>query len=209
MSENQEKNNIIDSYDGDPDDLVFFQAPVDEEYDLEEEDIEETVVEIQPEASFSQPEIIYENAEAEDRPLLIREEAKSNEAVWGASGIDLNDPHYANYQPDPYYDFGQGPEPEAKKVDDKKEGTSLGAVSLSTALAANLMCCCGMNYVLSLTALVTGIWCLCLKNTDKSAKIMSIIGIILALLPFAVLLLNFFAGFFSSVTGSSVWDYIY
>lgn len=200
MSENQEKNNIIESYDGDPDDLVFFQAPVDEEYDLEEdledEEIEEEVIEIHREISSEPEVVIYENDTVETVSLNKEENQENKQFLTMTSGIDLNDPHYANYQLDPYYDFGQGPEPEAKKVDDKKDGTSLGVVSLCTAIAANLMCCCGMNYILSLTAIVTGIWCLCMKNTDKSAKIMSIIGIILALLPFAVLLLNLFSTVF-------------
>lgn len=205
MSENQEKNNIIESYDGDPDDLVFFQAPIDEEYDLEDEDIDEESVDIYIEPSFSEPEVIYENDTVEAASVWKNESSGSHEQSQGrATGIDLNDPHYVNYQLDPYYDFGQGPEPEAKKMDDKKDGTSLGVVSLCTAIAANLMCCCGMNYILSLTALVTGIWCLCLKTSDKSARIMSIIGIILALLPFVLLVLNLF-----STIMFDFFDYIY
>lgn len=203
MSENQEKNNVIESYDGDPDDLVFFQTPVDEEYELEDEDIDEEIIEIYEDPS-SEPEVVYENDAAGVTPVWKQESSGEYEQFQGmTTGIDLNDPHYANYQLDPYYDFGQGPEPQAKKVDDKKDGTSLGVVSLCTAIAANLMCCCGMNYILSLTAIVTGIWCLCLKNTDKSAKIMSIIGIILALLPFVVLLLNLFSTVFIDL-----YDYI-
>lgn len=203
MSENQEKNNVIESYDGDPDDLVFFQTPVDEEYELEDEDIDEEIIEIYEDPS-SEPEVVYENDAARVTPVWKQESSEGYEQFQGmTTGIDLNDPHYANYQLDPYYDFGQGPEPQAKKVDDKKDGTSLGVVSLCTAIAANLMCCCGMNYILSLTAIVTGIWCLCLKNTDKSAKIMSIIGIILALLPFVVLLLNLFSTVFIDL-----YDYI-
>lgn len=210
MSENQEKNNIIESYDGDPDDLVFFQTPVDEEYELEDEDIDEDVdeeiIEIYRESSSesSEPEVVYENDAAGVTPVLKQESSGEYEQFQGmTTEIDLNDPHYVNYQLDPYYDFGQGPEPKAKKVDDKKDGNSLGAVSLSTAIAANLMCCCGISYILSLTAIVTGIWCLCLKNTDKSAKIMSIIGIILALIPFVLVILNLFSSVFIDL-----YDYI-
>lgn len=219
MSEKQEKNSIIESYDGDPDDLVFFQPPVQEEYDMEEADSGEY-----EEAEMDQPvkshDKAYEyeggegKADALPEPEMVIYESESTgilvrqnpEGLWddgqpeGMTGeIDLNDPHYANYQLDPYYDFGQGPEPKAKKTDDKKDGTSLGVVSLCTALAANLMCCCGISYLLSITALVTGIWCLCQKDADKSAKVMAIIGIILALLPFVLLILNMFSGFFVEI----------
>lgn len=230
MSENKETNNIIDSYDGDPDDLVFFQTPAaEEDYDIEEEDIyEDTYEDIyieemgsDTEASPSEPEIIvYENDVDYGNDIIYENSMKETGGSFmgeGYSGegqsrgipseIDLNDPHYANFEIDPYYDLGQGPEPKAKKMDNKQDGSALGVVSLCTAIAANLMCCCGMNYILSLTAIVTGIWCLCLKNTEKSSKIMAIIGIILALLPFAVMILNMFSTVFVDLADYII-DYI-
>lgn len=197
MSENQEKNNIIESYDGDPDDLVFFQTPVDEEYDLEEdledEEIEEEVIEIHREIS-SEPEVVIYTKESEPVNYAgIKSLTENDDGQKVIVEIDLNDPHYANYQPDPYYDYGQGTEPKAKNPENKKDGSVLGTVSLCTGIVANLMCCCGINYILSLTAIVTGIWCLCLKNTEKTEKIMAIIGIILALLPFALMVLHILA----------------
>ena len=109
MSENQEKNNVIESYDGDPDDLVFFQTPVDEEYELEDEDIyedvDEEIIEIYKEPS-SEPEVVYENEAIEVTPVLKQESSEGYEQFQGmTTEIDLNDPHYANYQLDPYYDF--------------------------------------------------------------------------------------------------------
>lgn len=194
MNENQEKNNIIESYDGDPDDLMFFQTPSDEEYDLDDEDIIVEPAEVHKEEFVLEPEVVEVTPDTEPANHPWSRVPQESEYVQEVKAeIDWNDPHYVNYQPDPYYEFGQGPEPKAQKVDDKKEGTSLGVVSLCTAIAANLMCCCGANYILSLTAIVTGIWCLCLKNTDKSTKVMAIIGIILALLPFVLLFLNLFS----------------
>lgn len=200
MSDNNtsqdDRNMIIDSYDGDPDEQVFFQSPVKDEMAAESqrdsETKESTINDHEVDASSEYLKEFYANVPDEDESELqmqiIREDQPAAEFV--VTPIDVNDPHYANYTPDPYYDYGYGPEPEAKKIDDKKDGSTLGVVSLSTGIAANVLCCCGLNYVCSLAAIITGIVCLCTKGITTSERVMAIIGIVLGLFPFLLLILN-------------------
>lgn len=196
MSDKKESNNevnrgIIDSYDGDPDEQVFFQPPVkdDTETDYRQQ--------IDP-AGDKALEDDRKQDGLEDFCRVVPVDLEQGTAArtgqehaeFVTTPIDPNDPHYANYTPDPYYDYGYGPEPEAKKVDDKKDGGTLGVASLSTGIAANVLCCCGLNYVCSLAAIITGIVCLCTKGISTSERVMAIIGIILGLFPFLLLILN-------------------
>lgn len=193
MSENQEnKKGIIDSYDGDPDDLVFFQ-PLDveeEDEDFEESWEAESYEEFDDAESEGevQEEIILNPA---TEKLISNHQPKQPVLNGDAGGtIDLNDPHYVNYEPDPYYEYGYGPEPEAKKEEDKKDGSALGITSLCTGIGSMLFGCCGMSYILSIAALITGIWCLCLKSRWNSYKTMAVIGVVCALIPFLLMILG-------------------
>lgn len=211
MSDNQEQtndqeqiNSIIESYDGDPDDLFYFQAPKGEEYedleDYEEDGYEEdTEVVFERETAFPEGGSTQENVEPEviyevQKPISEISETQNSptEVLYGdvlpqsnnpMQGIDLNDPHYANFKLDPYYDFGQGPEPKAKGMNDKKDGEGLGIASLSCGIGSMLFMCCGIQYIFSVAALITGIWCLCLKMDWNKYKTMSVIGIVCALFP--------------------------
>lgn len=207
MSDNntsqEDKNVIIDSYDGDPDEQVFFQSPIKDELIVDNQRESGTgVSDIDGEVINASEEYLkdfYTSApveeESEVQAQIGREDQNATESI--VRPIDINDPHYLNYTPDPYYEYGYGPEPESKKVDDKKDGSTMGVVSLSTGIAANVLCCCGLNYVCSLTALITGIVCLCTKNISTSARVMAIIGIILAIFPILLLMLNIGTSVFS------------
>lgn len=206
MSDNQEYNNevkkgVIDSYDGDPDEQVFFQSPVRDEMQTEYRQQGDSTGDIVVESKREEeePEEFYRVV-----PVDLEQETASQsgqeDTEFVVTPIDPNDPHYANYTPDPYYDYGYGPEPKAKKVDDKKDGSSLGVVSLSTGIAANVLCCCGLNYLCSLAAIITGIICLCTKNISTSARVMAIIGIILGLLPFLLLIFNLVLNMIGAMT---------
>lgn len=196
MSENQEmKNSIIESYDGDPDDLVFFQPPEQEEmeeddefyeYEESEEEVEETLMIDNLPEKDSSIEIVNGNASTDKLTSEMKQETvNQNGTVSMVSGeIDLNDPHYANFELDPYYDYGYGPEPKAKNTDEKKEATTLGIISMSTGIGSIFFMCCGIQYLLALGALITGIWCLCLKGNSRTTKTFAIVGIVCACLPF-------------------------
>lgn len=198
MSENQEnKNSIIESYDGDPDDLVFFQPPETEDEDYEGyedyEELEEEVVleagdRMQQEQSQAGQSVVMNVATEKLTSHMAKPKTDSVSKVEG--NIDLNDPHYANFEWDPYYDFGYGKEPEAKGMHEKKGASTLGIVSFCTGIGSTFLMCCGMQYVLSLAAIVTGIWCLCMKGNAKSTKVFAIIGIICACLPYVFLILS-------------------
>lgn len=190
MGENQENNNsIIDSYDGDPDEQIFFQPPQTEkeaeesEYGEEQEnrDIYDEQGSLRAQETADR-----RDSSAEPSSDSVREQMKASVPVAAPGVIDPNDPHYVNYKPDLYYEYGQGPEPKGKNMEegkDKQDGTTLAIISLSTGIASLLMSCCGSYYLFSAAALTTGIWCLCLKNKSKTNKILSITGIVLALLP--------------------------
>lgn len=213
MSDNQEQtndqeqvNNIIESYDGDPDDLFYFQAPKGEEYEEDDYEDDDADVLFERETVFTEEESVQGNVEPEvvyevQNPISQVSEVQdsSTEVLYGevrpqrntpVQGIDLNDPHYANFKLDPYYDFGQGPEPKAKGVSDKKDGEGLGVASLSCGIGSMLFMCCGFQYILSLAALITGIWCLCLKMDWNKYKTMSVIGIVCALIPILIQVLS-------------------
>lgn len=218
MSDNQEQtneqeqvNNIIESYDGDPDDLFYFQAPKGEEYEELEDDEEDDYEEDETDVVFER-ETVFTESESEQNvePEVVYEVQKpitdvyvaqkpTTEVLYGnpapqqnapLQGIDLNDPHYANFKLDPYYDFGQGSEPKAKSMNDKKDGEGLGVASLSCGIGSMLFMCCGIQYIFSVAALITGIWCLCLKMEWNKYKTMSVIGIVCALIPILIQVLS-------------------
>ncbi len=208
MDENQEKqekqSNIIESYDGDPDDLVFFQTPKGEAYEESEEDdsdntgfdndwvteegIEEGIEEEREIPNLQNPvtEVLYaKEVPAEEEITDIPKNGN------GPAQIDVNDPHYENYKPDPYYEFGQGPEPELKSTKSDNSQEVLGIVSLVCGIMSIVMVCCGFSFLLSLTALITGIVCLCSKTEWNQYKTMAVIGIVLAVLPAVFSILSF------------------
>lgn len=129
--------------------------------------------------------------EIPDSQAVIGETAGS-QAVAGEipenRGIDPNDPHYANYEPDPYYEYGYGEEPEPIGMPGGKkgDGTGLGIASMVTGICSIVFGCCGLQYVLSLTAIILGICCLTRKNKPQNVKVFSIIGIVLGALTLAV-----------------------
>lgn len=191
MSENQEnKRIIIDSYDGDPDDVVFFQSPNAEE-SQKDDGVKEVFMEetTQEDLKENLREMVIQQLTeetVEDEKKQEEPEAAPEHQPLGY--IDVNDPHYANYQPDPYYEYGYGPEPKAKKLEEKQESSTLGIISFCTGIGSIFLGCCGFQYLLGLTALVTGIWCLCLKGNSKSTKVFAIIGIICGCIPFLMML---------------------
>lgn len=156
MSED-DKRTIIDSYDGDPEDLVFFQNPEAVEQTIDENVTDTTeqlkTQEKQPEIQTKQPEV---------------------------QAFDINDPHYENYEPDLYYEYGQGAEPEPIGMPDEKgkDGMGLGTASMVTGICSIFLGCCGLQYVLSIAALTTGICCLVRKKKSGTAKSFAIAGIV-------------------------------
>lgn len=209
MSENQ-NNSIIESYDGDPDELMFFQQPEEEyieEYieegyaDEDDFNIEETDTE-NMEIEESQTETI--NASTEKLTADKATNKAANPQLAHLKGnfdtsVDLNDPHYENFEIDPYYDLGVGPEPKAKTFRetsaDKSEASVLGIISFSAGLGCLMFACCGFQYILSLGALVTGIWCLVLKPSVTRTRVFAIIGVICACLPYVMLAIQLFLTF--------------
>lgn len=171
MNENDKKT-IIDSYDGDPEDLVFFQNPMDSKGNTT---VENTSVDTDTniDTDTASPVITVHEEQLSDsqRPPEIQ-------------AFDINDPHYENYEPDLYYEYGQGmePEPIGMPNNGKEEGTGLGVASMVTGICSILLGCCGMQYLLSIAALVTGICCLAKKNKSGTAKTFSIVGIVCAAL---------------------------
>ena len=199
LEEKKEQRKIIESYDGDPDDLVFFQT----EQDFAEQAKQKQAESIwgKEEGSVQPEENSGQQAGMPDGQAAVGEmsggqiaagEIPDSQAVTGEipenRGIDPNDPHYVNYEPDPYYEYGYGEEPEPIGMTGGKkgDGTGLGIASMVTGICSIVFGCCGLQYVLSLTAIILGICGLTRKNKTQNAKVFSIIGIVLGALTLAV-----------------------
>lgn len=219
LEEKKEQRKIIESYDGDPDDLVFFQT----EQDFAEQAKQKQAESIwgKEEGSVQPEENSGQQAGMPDGQAAVGEmsggqiatgEIPDSQAVIGGMpdgqavaggipdsqavtgeipenrGIDPNDPHYVNYEPDPYYEYGYGEEPEPIGMPGGKkgDGTGLGIASMVTGICSIVFGCCGLQYVLSLTAIILGICGLTRKNKPQNAKVFSIIGIVLGALTLAV-----------------------
>ena len=233
-----EQRRIIDSYDGDPDDLVFFQTEQDFAEQAKQKHAEsiwgKEEESVQPEGNQGQqagtpdgepiaggiPDSQMVAERIADSQMDVGEMPGVQIPVEGITdgqtaaggvpdsqtaigeipenrGIDPNDPHYMNYEPDPYYEYGYGEEPEPIGMpgDKNGEGTGLGVASMVTGICSIVLGCCGLQYVLSLTAIVLGICCLTRKNKTQNAKVFSIIGIVLGALILAVSVLGMIFSF--------------
>lgn len=258
LEEKKEQRKIIESYDGDPDDLVFFQTEQDFAEQAKQKQAEsiwgKEEGSVQPEGNPGQqagmPDGQMVTGEISgsqtviggipdsqtvaggmpgsqiavggiaDSPIIgggipdsqaviggipdgqaVAGGIPDSQAVTGEipenRGIDPNDPHYVNYEPDPYYEYGYGEEPEPIGMPGGKkgDGTGLGIASMVTGICSIVLGCCGLQYVLSLTAIVLGICCLTRKNKTQNAKVFSIIGIVLGALILAVSVLGMIFSF--------------
>lgn len=232
-SESRELKGIIETYDGDPDEQVFFQTVQDFEEKAKQKQAEAIWGEVafEENADFSKTEVVSreksDNVEKDCDSESVKAEAGFVQSVEGMqtaetmqtfgvlreaegmqttdvgnggtipvnAGINPNDPHYIYYEPDPYYEYGYGTEPEPVGMSEngKDDGSGLGMTSMITGICSLVLSCCGLTYLLSLIAIITGICCLNRKQKTGSAKTFSIIGIIcgaLALLAkiFAIVL---------------------
>ena len=59
-----------------------------------------------------------------------------------------------------------------------KDGMGLGTASMVTGICSIFFGCCGLQYVLSIAALATGICCLVRKKKSGTAKAFAIAGIV-------------------------------
>lgn len=167
---NKSQGRAIESYDGSPEDVVFYQTP--EQLELQEsEKRRQAIWGEEAEAAATEPE----NPQAD----TIYDTASVNTmGISGPGEIDVTDPHYVNYKPDPYYEYGYGSEPQPKKHIIEGKGQSvLSAISLGTGIASLLLFCCGFSFLISLAAVGTGIAGLCEKEKTTGTKVFCIIGI--------------------------------
>lgn len=167
---NKNQGRAIESYDGSPEDVVFYQTP--EQLELQEsEKRRQAIWGEEAEAAATEPE----NPQAD----TIYDTASVNTmGISGPGEIDVTDPHYVNYKPDPYYEYGYGSEPQPKKHIIEGKGQSvLSAISLGTGIASLLLFCCGFSFLISLAAVGTGIAGLCEKEKTTGTKAFCIIGI--------------------------------
>lgn len=167
---NKSQGRAIESYDGSPEDVVFYRTP--EQLELQEsEKRRQAIWGEEAEAAATEPE----NPQAD----TIYDTASVNTmGISGPGEIDVTDPHYVNYKPDPYYEYGYGSEPQPKKHIIEGKGQSvLSAISLGTGIASLLLFCCGFSFLISLAAVGTGIAGLCEKEKTTGTKVFCIIGI--------------------------------
>lgn len=95
--------------------------------------------------------------------------------------IDVNDPHYENYKPDPYYEYGIGPEPKRPGRGEEGNGVSgLAVASMCCGIGGLLFIFCGYGIPMAVVSLVFGIITVSRKNISKSGKAMAIVGISLS-----------------------------
>ena len=167
---NKSQGRAIESYDGSPEDVVFYRTP--EQLELQEsEKRRQAIWGEEAEAAATEPE----NPQAD----TIYDTASVNTmGISGPGEIDVTDPHYVNYKPDPYYEYGYGSEPQPKKHIIEGKGQSvLSAISLGAGIASLLLFCCGFSFLISLAAVGTGIAGLCEKEKTTGTKVFCIIGI--------------------------------
>lgn len=167
---NKSQGRAIESYDGSPEDVVFYQTP--EQLELQEsEKRRQAIWGEEAEAAATEPE----NPQAD---TMYDTASVNTMGISGPGEIDVTDPHYVNYKPDPYYEYGYGSEPQPKKHIIEGKGQSvLSAISLGTGIASLLLFCCGFSFLISLAAIGTGIAGLCEKEKTTGTKVFCIIGI--------------------------------
>ena len=166
---NKNQGRAIESYDGSPEDVVFYQTP--EQLELQEsEKRRQAIWGEEAEAAATEPE----NPQAD----VMQADTVNTMGISGPGEIDVTDPHYVNYKPDPYYEYGYGSEPQPKKhIIEGKSQSVLSAISLGTGIASLLLFCCGFSFLISLAAVGTGIAGLCEKEKTTGTKVFCIIGI--------------------------------
>lgn len=182
---NKNQGRAIESYDGSPEDVVFYQTP--EQLELQEsKKRRQAIWGEEAEAAATGPEnpqadaIQADTIQADDiQADTVYETASVNTmGISGPGEIDVTDPHYVNYKPDPYYEYGYGSEPQPKKhIIEGKSQSVLSAISLGTGIASLLLFCCGFSFLISLAAVGTGIAGLCEKEKTTGTKVFCIIGI--------------------------------
>lgn len=194
MSENQDNQpKVIDSYDGDPEDVIFFQPPQAEHttYDpLTEEESQnlpssEDGVEEESQNLPSSENGVEEESQNPPVPASEEEVIYENPITERLTGvIDINDPHYVNYKADPYYEYGYGPEPQPKYVKNESKKSNLGVASMITGISSMLsICCCsGISLVLGITGIITGAMGIRASKPGDSERTLSIIGLICAII---------------------------
>jgi hypothetical protein len=95
--------------------------------------------------------------------------------------IDPSDPHYANYEPDMYYEYGIGPEPKRPTKAEMQNGiTGLAITALCCSIGGILLMCCGYGLPLAIASIVMGIIILSKKRPFDSNKVMGLIALILS-----------------------------
>lgn len=166
---NKNQGRAIESYDGSPEDVVFYQTP--EQLELQEsKKRRQAIWGEEAEAVATGPE----NPQVD----VMQADTVNTMGISGPGEIDVTDPHYVNYKPDPYYEYGYGSEPQPKKHIIEGKGQSvLSAISLGTGIASLLLFCCGFSFLISLAAVGTGIAGLCEKEKTTGTKVFCIIGI--------------------------------
>lgn len=167
---NKNQGRAIESYDGSPEDVVFYQTP--EQLELQEsKKRRQAIWGEEAEAAATGPE-------KPQADTIYDTTFVNTMGISGPGEIDVTDPHYVNYKPDPYYEYGYGSEPQPKKhIIEGKSQSVLSAISLGTGIASLLLFCCGFSFLISLAAVGTGIAGLCEKEKTTGTKVFCIIGI--------------------------------
>ncbi len=132
--------------------------------------------------------------------VQLNKKIQSDAGVQQPHGIDSNDPHYANYVPDIYYEYGVGPEPQRpSKQEATGRASGLAITSLCCGIAGVVFFCCGYGLPCSIVSLVMGIIVLSRKRSFDSGKVMALIGVILSglmtILFFIMIILIFISNY--------------
>lgn len=167
---NKNQGRAIESYDGSPEDVVFYQTP--EQLELQESKKRRQAI------WGEEAEAVATGPEKPQADTIYDTAFANTMGISGPGEIDVTDPHYVNYKPDPYYEYGYGSEPKPKKhIIEGKSQSVLSAISLGTGIASLLLFCCGFSFLISLAAVGTGIAGLCEKEKTTGTKVFCIIGI--------------------------------
>ena len=95
---NKNQGRAIESYDGSPEDVVFYQTP--EQLELQEsKKRRQAIWGEEAEAAATGPE-------KPQADTIYDTTFVNTMGISGPGEIDVTDPHYVNYKPDPYYEYG-------------------------------------------------------------------------------------------------------